>query len=45
MGLHKNVKKVYLTELSEIPKAIKDKVEIINLEELWNKKSEDEKKR
>lgn len=44
MGLHKNVKKIYLTGLAEIPKAIKDKVEIINLEELWNKKSKEEKK-
>lgn len=39
-----NVKKIYLTGLAEIPKAIKDKVEIINLEELWSKKSEEEKK-
>lgn len=43
-GYSKNVKKIYLTGLAEIPKAIKDKVEIINLEELWSKKSEEEKK-
>lgn len=40
----KNVKKIYLTGLASIPEEIKDKVEIINLKELWNKKTEEEKK-
>lgn len=42
-GIYKNVKKIYLTGLAPIPKEIKDKVEIINLKELWNKKSKVEK--
>ena len=42
-GVYKNVKKIYLTGLAPIPKEIKDKVEIINLKELWNKKSDKEK--
>lgn len=44
MGLHKNVKKIYLTGLSKIPNVIENKVEIINLKELWDKKSRVEKK-
>lgn len=44
MGLHKNVKKIYLTGLGKVPEVIKKKVEIVNLEELWNKKSEDKRK-
>lgn len=43
-GMYKNVKKIYLTGLAPIPEEIKDKVEIINLKELWNKKTEEEKK-
>lgn len=42
-GRSKFCKKIYLTGLAPIPKEIKDKVEIINLKELWNKKSETEK--
>lgn len=42
-GYSKYVKKIYLTGLAPIPKEIKDKVEIINLKELWNKKSDKEK--
>ena len=38
-----NVKKIYLTGLAPIPEEIKDKVEIINLKKLWNKKTEEEK--
>ena len=41
-GLHKNIKKIYLTGLAPIPKEIEDKVEIINLKELWNKKTLEE---
>lgn len=42
-GVYKNVNKIYLTGLAPIPSEIKDKVEIINLKELWNKKSDTEK--
>ena len=42
-GVYKNVEKIYLTGLAPIPEEIKDKVEIINLKELWNKKSKVEK--
>lgn len=41
-GQHKNVKKIYLTGLAPIPKEIAHKVEIINLKELWDKKSLEE---
>lgn len=42
----KNIKKAYLTKnlCNEIPKGLEKKAEIINLKELWNKKSEEEKK-
>lgn len=43
-GYSKYVKKIYLTGLAPIPEEIKDKVEIINLKELWSKKIEEEKK-
>lgn len=43
-GYEKNVRKIYLTGLAPIPKEIESKVEIINLKELWNKKTEKEKK-
>ena len=43
LGLDKGVKKIYLTGLAPIPEEIKNKVEIINLKELWNKKTEEEK--
>lgn len=36
------IKKLYLTGLAPIPKEIAHKVEIINLKELWNKKSLEE---
>ena len=39
LGNHKNVKKIFLTGLAPIPKNIAHKVEIINLKELWNKKT------
>lgn len=42
-GIHENVKKIYLTGLAPIPKEIEHKVELINLKELWNKKSFEEK--
>ncbi|MGL5122742.1 MAG: glycosyltransferase family 52 [Fusobacteriaceae bacterium] len=41
-GYSKNIKKIYLTGLAPIPKEIAHKVEIINLKELWNKKSSEE---
>ena len=44
LGYSNSVKKIYLTGLAPIPKEIKDKVEIINLKNLWSKKSEEEKK-
>lgn len=42
LGRHKNVKKIYLTGLAPIPEEIKDKVEIINLKKLWDKKTLEE---
>lgn len=42
-GRSKMCKKIYLTGLAPIPEDIKDKVEIINLQELWNKKTKEEK--
>lgn len=41
-GLEENIKKIYLTGLAPIPKEIAHKVEIINLKELWDKKSLEE---
>ena len=41
-GTHKNIKKVYLTK-NKFPEIIKSKVEVINIKELWNKKTETEK--
>lgn len=43
LGRDSAVKKIYLTGLAPIPEEIKNKVEIINLKELWNKKSDVEK--
>lgn len=45
-GYGEKVKKIYLTEnlCKEIPKGLEKKAEIINLKELWNKKSEEEKR-
>jgi hypothetical protein len=42
-GQSKNVKKIYLTGLASVPEKILKKVEIINLKDLWCKKSEAEK--
>lgn len=42
LGKHQNVKKIYLTGLAPIPKEIAHKVEIINLKELWDKKTLEE---
>lgn len=42
LGRHKNVKKIYLTGLASIPEEIKDKAEIINLKELWDRKTLEE---
>lgn len=46
LGYGDKVKKIYFTEnlCKEIPKGLEKKAEIINLKELWNKKSEEEKK-
>ena len=38
-GRNGNAQKIYLTGLASVPKEISSKVEIINLKELWNKKS------
>lgn len=43
-GRSKEVKKIYLTGLALIPEEIAHKVEIINLKELWNKKTLEEQK-
>lgn len=44
-GRHSNVKKIYLTGISQIPKNIESKAEIVNLNRLWNDKSVLEKKK
>lgn len=41
-GLNDTVKKIYLTGLAPIPEEIAHKVEIINLKELWSKKTLEE---
>ena len=41
-GTHPNIKKIYLTK-NEIPSEIKEKVEVMDIDELWNVKSSDEK--
>lgn len=41
-GIEKNVEKIFLTGLAPIPNEIDHKVEIINLKELWNKKTMEE---
>ncbi|MGL5231371.1 MAG: glycosyltransferase family 52 [Cetobacterium sp.] len=41
-GIDDRVKKIYLTGLAPVPKEIAHKVEIINLKELWSKKSLEE---
>ncbi len=43
-GRSNKCKKIYLTGIAPIPKAIVDKVEIINLKQLWKKKSKEEQK-
>ena len=43
LGSHKNIKKVYLTNYFDHP-LIKDKVEVINLEERWNNFSDKQQK-
>lgn len=42
-GRCRNVKKIYLTGLAPIPEEIENKVEIINLKELWKFKTREEK--
>lgn len=44
-GMYKTVKKIYLTGLGSIPNQIKEKVEVLNLKELWNKKNKLEKEK
>lgn len=43
-GTHHNIKKIYLTK-NNPPELIKDKVELMDLDELWNHKSDIEKKK
>lgn len=42
-GYSKHIKKIYLTGLATIPKEIIHKVEVVNLKELWSKKTLSEK--
>lgn len=42
LGVDSSVKKIYLTGIAPIPKEIAHKVEVINLKELWNKKTLEE---
>ena len=44
LGINSSVKKIYLTGLAPIPKEIANKVELINLKELWNRKTLEEQK-
>lgn len=41
----KKIKKIYLTENAKIKEFLKNKIERIDLKELWNKKSQEEKKK
>lgn len=41
-GVDKRIKKIYLTGLASIPKEIAHKVELIDLKELWSKKTLEE---
>ena len=41
-GTHENIKKVYLTK-TDVPFEIKDKVEVMDMDELWDSKSSTEK--
>ena len=41
-GMHKNVKKIYLTRNDNIPNCIKEKVEVINIHQLWKNKTKEE---
>lgn len=43
-GTHENIKRIYLTK-TDFPDIIKDKVEVIDPESLWNSKSDAEKNR
>ncbi len=43
-GLSEKIEKIYLTGLLPIPNLIKDKVEIININELWSNLSQEAKK-
>ncbi len=38
-GIYKNVKKIFLTGILDVPEELKNKVEIINLEMLWKNKT------
>ena len=44
-GLENNVKEIYLTGLAEIPSCIKNKVQLIDLQKLWNQKSSKDKEK
>lgn len=45
LGRESNVERIYLTGMAPIPTEIKDKVEIINLIDLWKSKTDEEKKK
>lgn len=42
-GHSDQVRKIYLTGMFPIPKAIKEKVEVVNIQELWNASSPDKR--
>ena len=44
-GVSVNCKKILLTGLAEVPKGIENKVEILNLKELWSIKTKDEQQK
>lgn len=43
LGLAENVQKIYLTGILPVPDIIENKVELFNLEHLWNQKSKEQK--
>lgn len=43
-GLSSNVRRIYLTGIMEIPDVIKGKAEIVNIDVLWNRLSDSQKK-
>lgn len=43
-GLSKNVEKIYLTNIAKIPEIIANKVQLIDIKDLWNRLSKEEQR-